>query len=54
MVAINDFDSDALAQDPLDEISQIEINPSSAETSNLQIVLNNSIRSNDIQKNGKT
>lgn len=54
IVAINDIDdSDALAQDPLEEITQIELNPSSAEMSSFQIVSNDSIQSTDIQKNGK-
>lgn len=53
MEPVNDFNNNASNQDPLAEISQIELHPSLAETSSVQIVSNNSIHSADIQKNGK-
>lgn len=53
MEPVNDFDNNASTQDPLAEMSQIEMHPPLSETSSVQIVSNNSIHSAHIQQNGR-
>lgn len=53
MEANNTIDNNALVQDPLADISEIGIHPSSIETLSSQIVSNVSTILNDNQKNGE-
>lgn len=53
MEAINEIDNNALDRNPLNEISQIELNPPSAEILTVKIISNDSLHSTAIREIGK-